>query len=332
VKAAQLVQAGTTPVFEVRTIPDPAPGPGEALVALRASALNHRDAWLWRQPDLALPVTLGSDGAGVIAAVAADVDGLQLGDEVVINPGLGWGANEEAAGPSFEILGVPRAGTFAELVSVPSENVAPKPQRLSWSEAATLGVAAVTAWRAVARGTSDPAHGKLLVPGAGGGAATFAIQIAAALGAEVFATSAVPEKLERAKALGAAHAVLSNGDWERNLRALCPQGFDAVIDAAGPPLWEALVDLLRPGGTLVTFGLSAGESAEFASFPLLWHWRKIVGTTMGSPRDFAALLRHVAHTEWRPAIDRVFDLEGLPEAAARQLARDRFGKVVLENA
>ena len=314
-------------------MPDPEPGATEVVVALRASALNQRDAWLWQQRDLALPATLGSDGAGVIAAVGRDAGRVRLGDEVVINPGLGWGVNEEAGGSSFEILGVPRSGTFAEYVVVPVENVAPKPRRLSWTEAATLGVAAVTAWRAVSRSTCDLTDANLLVPGAGGGVGTFAIQIAAALGARVYTTSSTPEKLERARALGAVHALsYSEEDWARRLHALCPTGFDAVIDAAGPRLWGTLIDLLRPGGTLVTFGLSAGASAEVASFPLLWQWRKIVGTTMGSPRDFARLLEHLEDAPWRPAIDRVLELEALPEAAARLVASDRFGKVVLKNA
>ncbi len=168
-KAVQLVQAGRLPVFERRVVDDRQPGVGEVLVALEATGLNRRDAWLWEQTDLALPSTLGSDGAGIVRAVGEAVSGVRVGDEVVINPGLDWGADEEAGGSSFEILGVPRAGTFADLVVVPSENVAPKPRRLSWEEAATLGVAAITAWRAVTRSTTNLVGARILVPGAGGG-------------------------------------------------------------------------------------------------------------------------------------------------------------------
>jgi NADPH:quinone reductase-like Zn-dependent oxidoreductase len=332
VKAVQLVQAGRLPVFERRVVDDPQPGVGEVLVALEATGLNRRDAWLWEQTDLALPSTLGSDGAGIVRAVGEAVSGVRVGDEVVINPGLDWGADEEAGGSSFEILGVPRAGTFADLVVVPSENVAPKPRRLSWEEAATLGVAAITAWRAVTRSTTNLVGARILVPGAGGGVASFAIQIASALGAEVFATSSEQGKLERARQLGAAHAVdYSATAWPAKMRDLCPGGFEAIIDGAGPPLWQALVDLLKPGGTLVTYGLSVGPSAEFASLPLLWQWRKVLGTTMGSPRDFVQLMQHVDESSWRPAIDSVFDMERLPEAAARLGARDRFGKIALLN-
>ena len=158
------------------------------------------------------------------------------------------------------------------------------------------------------------------------------IQIASALGAEVFATSSEQGKLERARQLGAAHAVdYSANAWPAKMRDLCPGGFEAIIDGAGPPLWQALVDLLQPGGTLVTYGLGVGPSAEFASLPLLWQWRKVLGTTMGSPRDFLQLMQHVDESSWRPAIDSVFDMERLPEAAARLGSRDRFGKIALLN-
>src|SRR2546429_322244 len=137
-RAAQLVCAGPSPVFAVDSVADPEPRAGEIVVEIRAAALNRRDAWLWQQTELDLPVTLGSDGAGIVASVGEGVVDVREGDEVVINPALCWGGSEEAAGPAFEILGVPRPGTLAELVAVPAENVQPKAARLSWTEAATL--------------------------------------------------------------------------------------------------------------------------------------------------------------------------------------------------
>jgi NADPH:quinone reductase-like Zn-dependent oxidoreductase len=329
-KAAQLVSGGVRPTFVVNTVPDPKPAAGEVQVALEAASLNHRDVWLWEQSELPLPATLGSDGAGVVSAVGTGVSELQVGDAVVLNPALGWGDEEEFGGEKFEILGVPRPGTFAELVVVPAENVCLKPSRLSWVEAATLGVAAVTAWRAVMHTQAAHRGGRIFVPGAGGGVAAFAIQIGTALGAELVTTSSTAEKLEQARRLGARATIsYAEGDWTAAAGAVCEGGFDAVIDGVGPTIWRELVDLLRAGGTLVTYGLSGGASAEFASFPLLWQWRKVVGTTMGSPRDFARLLTHVERADWHPAIDSVWPLQELPEAAMRLGSRERFGKVVL---
>ena len=131
--------------------PDPAPGPGEAVVRLKAAALNHRDLWikLGQYAGLTFPCTPGSDGAGVVESVGAGVEGSWIGSEVVINPSLGWGVQESAQGPEFSILGLPRVGTFAERVVVPAGQLAAKPAHLSWEEAAALPLAGLTAYLAL---------------------------------------------------------------------------------------------------------------------------------------------------------------------------------------
>ena len=330
-RAARLIRFGDPPGFELAEIPDPAPGPGEVTIDLRAAALNRRDWWIWTTPGHSpLPVTLGSDGAGVVGAVGANVSGLAPGDEVVFDPTLHWGESEECPTPEFEILGAPRDGTFAERVAVPAENVVPKPVTLSWEEAAAVNLGGLTAWRAVATCARAGPGQALLVIGAGSGVATFAVQIAVALGARVFVTSSSERKLEQARALGAQDGVsYLDPDWPEQLRERAGGGLDAAIDSFGGPSWEGALRALRPGGTLVSFGDTSGPRTTLTTAEVYWQWRRVLGTTMGSPREYRAMLAHVERASWRPVIDSTFSLDRIDEAARRLDSNERFGKVVL---
>ena len=330
-RAARLVGFGEPPRFELAEIPDPAPGPDEVIVDLRAAALNRRDWWIWTAPGYCpLPVTLGSDGAGVVGAVGDGVKGLAPGDEVVFDATLHWGEVEECPTPDFEILGVPRDGTFAEQVVVPAANVAPKPARLTWEEAAAVNLGGLTAWRAVVTCAQAGPGRTLLITGAGSGVATFAVQIAVALGARVFVTSSSARKFELARALGAQAGVsYRDPDWPQQLRELAGGGLDAAIDSFGGPSWEGSLRALRRGGTLISFGDTSGPETTLTTAEVYWQWRRVLGTTMGSPREYRALLAHVEQASWRPVIDSTFPLEQIDEAARRLISSDRFGKIVL---
>jgi NADPH:quinone reductase-like Zn-dependent oxidoreductase len=331
VRAARLVAAGDPPTFELHDLADLEARPGEVVVALEAAALNRRDRWIWTAPAYCpLPVTLGSDGAGGVAAVGDGVSGLAVGDEVVFDATLGWGDSEECPTPEFDILGAPTEGTFAEQVVVPAENVAPKPARLGWEEAAALNLAGLTAWRATVTCADVGPGTTLLVTGAGSGVSTFVVQIAVALGARVFVTSSTSAKLERARALGAdAGFSYLDPDWPEQVREAAGGGLDAAIDSYGGPSWPGALRALRVGGTLVTFGDTSPEPASIDVSDVYWQWRRILGTTMGSPREYRALLSHLGQAAWRPVIDSVYPLESIAEAAARLDAPDRFGKIVL---
>src|SRR3954471_3473686 len=187
-------------------IPDPTPLPDEVVVDLVAAALNRRDVWQRSAPGNDGAV-LGSDGAGRVSALGSDVTGIELGDEVVINPSVGWGDAEDAPAEGWAILGVPRQGTYAERIAIPAGDVRPRRPELTWHESAALPLAGLTAWRAlVTRGRVQPGM-RVLVTGAGGGASTFVVQIAHALGAVVTVTSSSDAKLGRAIELGAAAGV-----------------------------------------------------------------------------------------------------------------------------
>lgn len=329
--AARLLAHGEPPTFAVEELPDPVAGDGEVVVRLKAAALNRRDWWLWRDRDACdVPVTLGSDGAGIVLSVGAGVYGVTAGDAVVIDATLGWGDREDEPGEEFDILGAPTDGTLAEQVVVPARNVAPKPARLSWEEAAALNLAGLTAWRAVVTGAEAGPGTTLLVTGAGSGVSTFLLQIGAALGARVLVTTSTEAKLARAVSLGAVGGCLyTSPDWPERIVELAGCPLDAAVDSYGGESWAGALRTLRRGGTLVSFGDTGATHATVEVSGVYWQWRRIVGTTMGSPREFRALLAHVEAASWRPVIDSVYPLAEIDAAAARLVDPARFGKVVV---
>ena len=299
--------------------PDPVAGPGEVLVELRTAAVNRRDLLVRNPPGPAyefdLPLIPGSDGAGVRR---------DTGEEVVIYPGLGWGPREDAAGPDWRILGGPDDGTYAELVKVPAENVFPKPARFSWEEAAAFPLAALTAHRALFEIGGLVEDESVLVLGAGSGVSTVAVSLAAQAGCRVLVTSSSQEKIDRAKELGAEGGVLYTEDgW-----AEAAGPVDVVLDSVGST-WRESLKALRRGGRLVVFGGTGGPEVTIDVRALYLNWHSIRGTTMGSARDFAGLLRMVNEGRWSPVIDSVRPLEEAAAAHERMQAGEHFGKLVL---
>jgi NADPH:quinone reductase-like Zn-dependent oxidoreductase len=249
----------------------------------------------------------------------------------VIDPALGWGDDERAAAATFDILGSPVDGTFAERVVVPAGNVHPKPAALSWEEAAAFPLAGLTAWRATVTCAGAEPGRRVLVTGGGSGVSTFCIQIARALGAEVWVTTGSDEKLARCVGLGAAGGFrYDDPGWpEALLAATGGEGVHAAIDSFAGDGWAQALRAIARGGVLVNYGDTGGDEAVVPVAELYWSWRSLVGTTMGSPREFRALCAHVGTAAWRPAIDSVHPLEEIAAAAHRLTEPGRFGKVVL---
>ena len=314
---AVLVQEGGGLAYD--DFDDPVAGPGEVVVELRAAAVNRRDMLVRFPPGPAyqfpLPLIPGSDGAGVRR---------DTGEEVVVYGGLGWGEREDAAGPEFRILGGPENGTYAELVRLPAENVFPKPARFSWEEAASFPLAALTAYRALFVVGQLTGEETVLVLGAGSGVSTMAVSLAAQAGARVLVTSSSQEKIDRAKELGAEGGVLYTEEgWAEAVGPV-----DVVLDSVGST-WRESVKALRRGGRLVVFGGTGGPEVTLDVRALYLNWQSIRGTTMGSGRDFAALLRMVEMGSWRPVIDSVRPLAEAEAAHDRMKAGEHFGKLVL---
>ncbi len=331
-KAIRLQQPGGPEQLRYEEVPTPAPGPGEVLIQLKAAALNRRDVWIRMGMQMAdrLPLIPGSDGAGLVAQVGAGVGHVKVGEAVVINPSLQWGDREDRPSPSFKILGGPDPGTYAEFIVVPAENVFLKPSPLSFEEAAAMPLASLTAWRAViTRGQVRPGD-RVLVLGIGGGVATFALQIARLAGATVIVTSSSEAKLERARELGADLAInYTSEDWEKIVLDRTGGGADVVIDSVGKETWGKALRALRPGGRLVSFGATTGRETPVDIRHVFWNQLSILGTTMGSPREFAAMLHLYEAGRLKPVVDSVFPLRDAPAAHARMDAGQQFGKIVL---
>lgn len=329
-KAVRAHEVGGPGALRVDDVPMPAIREDEVLVRVRAAALNRRDLFITQglYPKIALPVTLGSDGSGEIAEIGSVMHELRVGDEVVIDPMLEWGDDPRVwdAG-NASILGMPRDGTFAQYVAVPAENVYPKPRGLSFESAAAVPLAGLTAYRALfARAQLRPGE-TVLITGIGGGVQTFALLFAKQAGARAIVTSSSDEKLERARALGADVTVNygAAADWHKQLRTAGP--IDLVIDSSGGDTLRHAIDVVRPGGRIVIYGGTRGE-ATIKLFPLFWKHVTILGTSMGSPADFAAMLR-LFEGGLAPVIDRVFEIDEPAAAFARLAESQQFGKIVL---
>ena len=314
---------GTAAVLRPGEFPDPPARPGWVTVALRASALNWHDVLVrqgrYRSP---LPHIIGADGAGTRT---------DTGEQVVVLPSLHWGGREEAPSSGWEILGDHRPGTYAELVSVPADCLAPKPRGLNWAEAAALPLVGLTTYRALFVRGRLKAGESMLVIGAGGGIATMAIALAVAAGAVITVTSSSPDTIERAVSAGARGGVLhSEPEWPEHARAMSPDnaGFDLILDPVGR--WSESVRALRPGGRLVVLGANAADTAQMDVRSFYFGQFDLLGTTMGSSRDFAGLLDMIDRRSVRaPVIDREFPLDQAADAH-EYLERGRtFGKCVL---
>jgi zinc-binding alcohol dehydrogenase/oxidoreductase len=331
-KAIILRELGGPEHLVLEKVADPEPGPGEAVVALRAAALNHRDAWIRKgqYAGITLPIILGSDGAGEVAAVGDGVDRSQIGRHVVINPSLRWGSDSRVQGPGYRILGLPDNGTYAGLVKVPAENLFDKPDALAWEAAAAIPLAGLTAYRAVVTRARVQPGETVLVTGIGGGVATFALLLARHFGARVIVTSGSDAKLARAGQLGAdGGANYTSESWAGQVQALCDGGPDVIIDSAGREAFPALLDIVKPGGRLVTYGATTGSPSTVEVRKIFWKQISVLGSTMGTAEEFAAMLA-LFDGPLAPVVDRVFPLAAAPDAHRRMDQADQFGKIVLE--
>ena len=316
----------------LQSVADPVVAPGHAVVRLKAAALNHRDLWIQQglYANIRMPLIPGSDGAGVVESVGAEADKVWLGREVIINPSLDWGPDPRAQGLAFRILGLPDSGTFAEKISIPVANLAPKPAHLSWEQAAALPLAGLTAWRALFTRAHLLGGERVLVTGVGGGAALFALQFAAAAGAEVWVTSSSPEKIARAKTLGAAGGVnYREADWVAQLQKQAGGLFDVMVDSAGGDGFANLIELTRPGGRIVFFGATTGNPKGLDLRKSFFRQISLLGTTMGSPADFHGMVQFVEMHRLVPVVDRVFPLEAAEAALRHMESATQFGKIVL---
>jgi NADPH:quinone reductase-like Zn-dependent oxidoreductase len=293
--------------------------------------LNHRDVWIrqGKYAGLKFPCIPGSDGAGVVVDKGAEIDGTWMGRDVIINPSFDWGDSPRAQGDRFTILGLPRDGTLAEQITVPIEQVVPKPAHLSWDEAAALPLAGLTAYRALFTRANLQAGERVLISGIGGGVALFALQFALAAKAEVWVTSGSDEKIARARALGAAGGFnYSDSSWAKKA-AQTPGLFAVIVDSAGGPGFEPLIDVAAPGGRIVFYGATQGNPPVLPMRKVFWRQISLLGTTMGGPQDWTALVNFVGHHDIKPVISDAFPFGRVAEAFDLMERGGQFGKIVV---
>jgi NADPH:quinone reductase-like Zn-dependent oxidoreductase len=327
---AIVLEAAAKPLT-LKEVDKPALGADEILVQIKAAALNRRDYWITigQYAGIKYPSILGSDGAGIVAEIGSSVDQKWLNKEVIINPCHNWGPHDEYQNRDFSILGLPEDGTLAEYVKVKAEYLYPKPAHLSWEQAAALPLAGLTTFRAIFTKGKAKKGDKVLITGVGGGTGTFSLQWAVAAGCQVFVTSGSGEKIERARLMGACAGVNYKAqDWADQLKQLAG-GFDVIIDSALGPGFEKLVDLANPGGRIVFFGGTAGNVPSLNGRKIFWKQLQILGTTMGSPDDFKAMVDFVNQHKIVPVVDEVFPLAQADKAVHKMEHSSQFGKIVL---
>jgi len=318
--------------LKIEDVEVPALGEDEVLIRVKAASFNRRDWWIQKglYAGLKFPIILGSDGAGIVEKVGKEANQSWIGQAVIINPALNWGDNEAFQQKDFTILGLPENGTFAEFVKVRFENIYPLPAHLSFEEAAALPLTGVTAYRALfSRAMLKPAE-KILIVGIGGGASSMALLWALAAKAQVYVTSGSDAKIEQAKSLGAIDGVNYKAEgWAKDLAEMAG-GFDVILDSALGEGFASLLDLANSGGRIVFFGGTAGNIPELNARKIFWKQLSILGTTMGSEKDFSEMLDFVNLHKIKPVIDSVYPFQDAEIAIRKMDDSQQFGKIVLK--
>ena len=325
-RAVRIHEDGGPEVLVLEQAPDPVAGPGEVLVRLRASALNHLDVWIRRGlPSVPKPRILGADGAGEVEALGEGVSGFEPGQRVVLNPGI------EAGGGRIHVIGEHGDGTNAELIAVPATNVHPIPDELSFEEAAAFPLVFETAYRMLVTRAGLREGEWVLAWGIGGGVSTATLAIAKALGARVMVTSSSQAKLERARELGADATVNhATGDVKEAVKeATGGRGADIVVETVGDATWATSLQVAAPGGRITVCGATSGPNPPAALHRVWWKQLSILGSTMGTGEDFAGAFELVKSGRARPVVDTVLPLEEIRAAHERLEAGEQLGKIVL---
>ncbi len=311
----------------------PEPGNNEVLVQVSAVSLNARDKLLVDgiyNPNLHLPMIQGSDAVGVVVETGKDVTRVKRGDRILTNFATRWLEGAPQGEESAHTLGSVISGVLAEYIVIDEQIAVLAPEYLTDMEAATLPCAAVTAWYAVAEKANLSAGQTVVVQGTGG-VSLFALQIAAARGAEVIVTSSSDEKIERARQLGAAHGVnyTQQPAWDEAVLALTEgRGANLVVEVVGGDNLKRSVEATRIGGHVAVIGFLNGISSELPLFPFVIKQLTAGGTTVGPRSSFEAMLRSFAEWKLRPVIDTVYSFEETLDAY-RHLYRGAFGKIVI---
>lgn len=324
-KAVRIHEDGGPEVLRYEAVDDPTPAASEVLVELRAAGLNHLDVWVRRGlPSVPKPRILGADGAGIVAALGEGVDGFEIGDRVVVNPGIPHNGR-------ITVIGEHTDGTYCELKAIPATQLYALDDALSFEQGAAFPLVFETAYRMLVTRASLREGEWVLIWGIGGGVALAAFEIARALGARTIVTSSSDEKLERARALGADAAVNhADGDVVQAVKdATAGAGADLVVETVGEATWERSLAAAAQEGRVVVCGATSGHSPPARLYRLWWKQLSIFGSTMGMPADFEGAYELIRSGAARIHLDRTFPLADAASAHERLESGAQFGKVVL---
>jgi NADPH:quinone reductase-like Zn-dependent oxidoreductase len=339
-KAVIFSQHGGPEVLEFTEVADPKIKANEVLIEVHACALNHLDVWVrGGLPGIKIPLPhiLGNDVAGVVREVGELVTWVKTGDEVMIQPGVSCGHCAECLSGrdnmciEYDILGSGRDGGYAELLAVPGVNVIPKPENLSWPEAAALPLVTLTAWHMLVSQARVQPGEDVLIHAAGSGVGSLGIQIGKLFGARVIVTASSAEKLAKARELGADETInYSSDDWPKEVKRLTDRrGVDVVFEHTGAATWPGSLVSLKKGGRLVTCGATSGFDARTDLRQVFYRHLTILGSMMGSKSELLAAMKFIETGQIRAVVDRTLPLAEARKAHELMEDRAQFGKLVL---
>jgi len=330
-KALELNQEKELKIID---LPHPQIGGNEVLVKVKASALNHRELWISKglYPGMSLPCILGADGAGVVEKVGSPSLDHLVNKEVIIYPALEWGDKQHTSAKNFRVLGMPDPGTMAEYIAVSASNVVIKPPYLSWTEAAAIPVAGLTAWRALVRHGRIHKGDKVLISGIGGGVAQAGLSFCPYFDAEVYVTSSSQEKIDQAIKDGSKGGVnYKNPDWYQQLKELSG-GIDIVLDSSPAAELEDYLAFLNMGARIVYYGSTGSRSTHIKNMSKFFlRHISFIGTAMGSPDEFFEMLAFMEKHEIKPQVHSTYPLEQALQAFDALATGEQVGKIVLEH-
>ena len=320
--------------LKIVDLPIPQVGNNEVLVKVKASALNHRELWITKglYPGMSLPCILGADGAGIIEKVGdISLDHL-LNKEVIIYPALNWGNKQHTSAKDFRVLGMPDPATMAEYIAVDASNVVIKPPYLSWTAAAAIPVAGLTAWRALVRHGRITKGDKVLISGIGGGVAQAGLSFCPYFDAEVYVTSSSQEKIDQAVAAGAKGGVnYKDPDWYQQLKEMSG-GIDIVLDSSPVAELENYLAFLNMGARIVYYGSTGSRSTIIKNMSKFFlRHISFIGTAMGSPDEFFEMLAFMEQHEIAPKVDCTYPMQKALTAFEDLASGKQVGKIVLEH-
>jgi NADPH:quinone reductase-like Zn-dependent oxidoreductase len=339
-KAVRFHKHGGPEVLKFEEAPDPKPNSDEALVRVRACALNHLDLWARNGlPNVTIPLphTSGSDIAGVVEWVPPEETQFQKGDEVVVNPGIGCGrcgsclAGKDDQCKDYTIIGYGVDGGYAELVKVRRDHLIEKPIGMSFEEAASFPLVFETAYHMLVTKARAGPGDIVLVLAANSGVGMAAVQIAKVLGSEVIATAGDEDKMERARKLGADHTL---DHYKQDVlgevkRITGKRGVDVVIEHVGKATWDGSLKALAKGGRLVTCGATTGAEVVTDLRYVYNRELTIYGSFMAGMGELLEVVELFEQGRLRTVVDSVFPLKEAADAQARMESSKHFGKIVL---